>query len=116
MNSFEPLLKAVIEYHPYNIYHIVSNLITIYSIKLKRINKINKMSYEYEKYICSPEKVKEWVDQYGVAVVKGVLDKDEIKDMRDGMWSYLEHTTQRFEKPIKKDDPSSWVEYQKLYP
>ena len=74
------------------------------------------MSYEYEKYICSPEKVKEWVDQYGVAVVKGVLDKDEIKDMRDGMWSYLEHTTQRFEKPIKKDDPSSWVEYQKLYP
>jgi ectoine hydroxylase-related dioxygenase (phytanoyl-CoA dioxygenase family) len=74
------------------------------------------MSYEYEKYICPPDKVKEWVDQYGVAVVKGVLDKDEIKDMRDGMWSYLEHTTQKFEKPIKKDDPSSWVEYQKLYP
>ena len=53
------------------------------------------MNYEYEKYICSPDKVKEWVDIFGVAIVKGVLDRDEIKDMRDGMWSYLENTTQK---------------------
>ena len=74
------------------------------------------MSYEYEKYITTPDKVKECINIFGVAIVKGVLDETEIKDMKDGMWSYLERTTQNFEKPIKKDDPSSWVEYQKLYP
>ena len=72
------------------------------------------MSYEYEKYICSPEEVKEWVETFGVAVVKGVLDKNEIKDMRDGMWSYLEHTTQNFEKPIQKHDSKTWVESRSL--
>ena len=43
-------------------------------------------------------------------------DDSEINNMRDGMWSYLEHTTQNFDIPIKKDNPSTWVEYQKLYP
>ena len=36
--------------------------------------------------------------------------------MRNGMWSYLEHVTQKFERPIKRDDRTTWVEYQKLYP
>ena len=74
------------------------------------------MSYEYDKYITTPEKVKSFVELFGVAIVKGVLDDSEINNMQEGMWSYLEHTTQKFDKPIKKDDPSSWVEYQKLYP
>ena len=74
------------------------------------------MKYEYEKYVCTPEKVKEWVDQFGVGIVKGVLDKDEVHKMRNGMWSYLEHVTQKFERPIKRDDRTTWVEYQKLYP
>ena len=72
--------------------------------------------YEYEKYITTPDKVKNYIETFGVAIVPSILDVSEIKNMRDGMWSYLEHTTQNFDIPIKKDNPSTWVEYQKLYP
>lgn len=74
------------------------------------------MSYEYEKYICDPKDVKSFIDNYGVAVIPSVLNEKEIDNMRQGMWSYLSHVTHNFNKPIKKEDPSSWVEYQKLYP
>lgn len=72
--------------------------------------------YEYEKYITTPDKVKNYIETFGVAIVSSILDDSEIKNMQDGMWSYLEHTTQKFDIPIKKDNPSTWVEYQKLYP
>ena len=74
------------------------------------------MAYEYEKYITGPDKVKDTIDVFGVAIVPKILDETEVKNMQDGMWSYLEHTTQKFETPIDKNNPSSWVEYQKLYP
>lgn len=74
------------------------------------------MAYEYEKYICESKDTKKNIEEYGVAIIPSVLNKDEIDDMRKGMWSYLGHVTQNFEKPIKEEDPSSWVEYQKLYP
>ena len=74
------------------------------------------MSYEYEKYLCSPENVKDTVLKYGAAIVPSVLDSSEIENMKLGMWSYLENTTQKFERPIDRNDPKTWVEYQKLYP
>jgi hypothetical protein len=74
------------------------------------------MSYEYEKYLTTPENVKETVLKYGAAIVPSVLDESEIKDMQNGMWSYLEHTTQNFQRPIDRNDSKTWVEYLKLYP
>ena len=74
------------------------------------------MSYEGEKYNTSPEGIKATIEKYGVAVVPSVLDEEELKGMRDGMWDYLEHVTQNFDKPIGRDDSKSWVEYLKLYP
>ena len=74
------------------------------------------MSYEGEKYHTTPEGIKETIAKYGVAIVPSVLNEDEISLMRNGMWDYLEHVTQNFEKPISRNDSKTWVEYLKLYP
>ena len=74
------------------------------------------MSYEGEKYHTTPEGIKETVEKYGVAIVPSVLVEGEISLMRDGMWDYLEHVTQNFEKPISRNDSKTWIEYLKLYP
>ena len=74
------------------------------------------MSYEYEKYLTTSDGVKDMIDKYGVAIVPGVLNYDELSDMRNGMWDYLEHITQNFDIPIKRDKSNTWVEYLKLFP
>lgn len=74
------------------------------------------MSYEKDKYITTPERVKETVDKYGVAIVPNVLDKEEIENMNNGMWDYLEHVSKEFDTPINRDRISSWKEYLKLIP
>lgn len=75
------------------------------------------MSYEYDKYVTTPDKLKETIERYGVGIIPDVLNQDEILNMRDGMWDYLEHISQNFEKPISRNDSTTWVEYvRKLYP
>ena len=72
------------------------------------------MSYEGEKYHTTPEGLKGTIEKYGVAVIPGILDEGELLSMRGGMWDYLEHISQNFEKPISRDDSKTWVEYLKL--
>ena len=74
------------------------------------------MSYENEKYLTTPDKLKETIEKYGVGIIPDVLGKEEIESMRNGMWDYLEHTTQKFKRPIDRNDDKSWIEYLKLYP
>lgn len=69
-----------------------------------------------QKYITTKENLKKTLDKYGVAIIENVLDEAEIDAMRVGMWDYLEHITQKFSKPISRDDKDSWKEYSKLYP
>ena len=74
------------------------------------------MSYEGEKYHTTSEGLKGTIEKYGVAIIPGVLNEGELLSMRDGMWDYLEHISQNFEKPISREDSKTWVEYLKLYP
>ena len=74
------------------------------------------MAYEYEKYVTTPEKLKETIDTYGVGIIPDVLNKEELLGMRNGMWDYLEHVTQKFMKPISRNDEKTWVEYVKMFP
>jgi len=74
------------------------------------------MAYECEKYVTTPEKLKETIDTYGVGIIPDVLNKEELLGMRNGMWDYLEHVTQKFEKPISRNDEKTWVEYVKMFP
>jgi ectoine hydroxylase-related dioxygenase (phytanoyl-CoA dioxygenase family) len=69
-----------------------------------------------QKYITTKNNLRNTIDKYGVAIIENVLDNTEIDAMRTGMWDYLEHITQNFNKHIKRDDKDSWKEYSKLYP
>ena len=68
------------------------------------------------KYFTNIENIKNTLDEYGIAIIPNILDKTECKNMINGMWDYLEHITQKFEKGISRDDSTTWKEYKKLYP
>lgn len=74
------------------------------------------MKYEFEKYKTNPRDLKKTIDKYGVGIITNVLNEKEINNMRNGMWDYLEHITQKFELPIDRDNSKTWKEYLKLFP
>jgi len=79
-------------------------------------NNKSESNYEREKYYTTPEKLKETLEEFGVAIIPSVIQGDELEGMRTGMWDYLEGITSQFERPIDRKDNKTWVEYLKLYP
>ena len=65
------------------------------------------MSYENEKYVTTPEKLKETIETYGVGIIPNVLDTVAIESLREGMWNYLENVSQTFVKKINRNDPKT---------
>ena len=65
-------------------------------------------TYEYKKYVCNAENLKETLDKYGVAVIPSVINDEECSNTIDGMWDYFEHITQKWETPITRDNTASW--------
>ncbi len=45
--------------------------------------------YEYEKYVTSKEKMRETLEEYGVAIIPNVLDEKECNNMLTGIWDFL---------------------------
>ena len=82
----------------------------------KLTNSIDNNTYKYKTYCCSPEDVRNTLEEYGVAIVPNVLDADECRQMIDGTWNYLEHITQTWSTPISKTDTSTWKQFYKLCP
>lgn len=72
--------------------------------------------YEYEKYVTTSEKLKETLEKYGVAIIPSVITEEECQVMRNGMWKSIEHITQHFDVPIKKDESSTWKSFSLLFP
>lgn len=72
--------------------------------------------YEYEKYVCSKDTLKETIDKYGVAIIPSVIDAEECLKMRAGMWQSIEKITENFDVPIKQNDSSTWSSFPQLYP
>lgn len=68
------------------------------------------------KYITTPEKLKETIYQYGVAIIKKVINEEECINMFNGMKWFFEHITQNWETPFILEDKSTWREYYKLLP
>ena len=52
--------------------------------------------YEYEKYKCSPDSIKETLDKYGVAIIPEVLDENECSKMLHEIWNYFEFITKKW--------------------
>lgn len=72
--------------------------------------------YEYERYITTPEQLKETLEEYGVAIIPSVLDENECAEMADGMWNTLETWTQNWDMQIRRDNPVSWKQIRDLFP
>ena len=73
-------------------------------------------SYECDKYLATIDNVSDVLNKYGVAIIPDVLTGTECENMFNDFWKYLEHLTQKWDTPIKKNNVDSWKEYKKLYP
>lgn len=74
------------------------------------------MNYEFDKYACTLDTLRETIDTYGVAIIPNVLNEDECSEMERGMWDTLEHWTQLWDTPIRRDKPNSWRNIKYLFP
>jgi hypothetical protein len=74
------------------------------------------METEYEKYVCDKNTLKQTLEEYGVAIIPNVINEIECEEMRDGMWSFFEHISQRWSKPIDRNDVKIWRGIYDLYP
>lgn len=72
--------------------------------------------YEYATYACKAETLQATLDKYGVAIIPNVLNPEECERMVSGIWDYFEHITQTWEKPIGRDDKTSWRGIYDLFP
>lgn len=72
--------------------------------------------YESEKYFTTVENLKNTLDTFGVAIVPNVLNEEECDEGYNKMWEYFEHITKEWEKPLKKDDTSTYRSFWDLFP
>ncbi len=56
------------------------------------------------------------LNEKGYCIIPKLLNDDEIKNMNDGMWNYLEYITSNFKTPISRNDKKSWISFYDLYP
>lgn len=67
-------------------------------------------------YYTTPENAKATIDEFGVAIIPGLLSKEETDAMMKGTWDYLELVTSEFDVPISREIPKTWVGLMKLFP
>jgi len=60
--------------------------------------------YEYESYLTTPEQCMEMLDEYGIAIIPGILDEDECNHIENSTWSHIEKTT-----TIVRNNVDTWT-------
>ena len=73
------------------------------------------MSECYKTNYATLETCKQVLEKDGYCVIP-VLNDNEITELRENAWEALNYITQNLEKPIRKDDPSTWTSFWELYP
>jgi hypothetical protein len=75
--------------------------------------------YEYEKYCCSENasgtEIWEKLSRFGVAIVPNVLNEEECKHVTGCAWDYFEKITEKCEKPIDRNNQSTWCLFKNLF-
>lgn len=72
--------------------------------------------YESEKYNCTSETLRSTLDNFGVAVIPDVLSNSECNLYYDQVWQYFEFITGTWNKPISRNDQTTWRSFYKFYP
>jgi len=73
------------------------------------------MEYEFEKYLCDAENIKDTILKYGVAICP-ILNDEECDNMINNKWDILENLTSKFETPIDRNNKETYKEIAGLYP
>jgi len=71
--------------------------------------------YEYEKYCTDSENLRQTLDKYGVAIIPSILNDEECLQMQNNMWNFLEHITQKWDTPINRNKPETYINIYKLF-
>ncbi len=71
---------------------------------------------DYKNFDCNLENVLERIRNDGVAVIPNILNQEEIRKMRKGMWDTVEYLTSNLEKPVDRYDISTWKSWYQLLP
>lgn len=79
-------------------------------------SKTQDTIYEYKKYITTPEKFREILNKFGVAIIPRVISDEECASTISKKWDYFEHISQTWEVPISRNDKKSWKGFWKLFP
>jgi len=74
------------------------------------------MSYEFDKYICTKETLRQTIDLYGVAIIPNVVSEEECNNMVNQIWDFFEHISQTWELPINRNNTESWSGFYDLFP
>ena len=79
-------------------------------------NTSNEIVTTYKNYDCSIDGVLSQLEKDGVAVIPNILNEEEIKNMRNGIWDTIEHLSSRCEIPIDRNNEETWKTWYKLLP
>lgn len=71
---------------------------------------------EYKSYYCELENVNEYLDKYGIAVIKNILNENECNEFINKAWNNFNILTSKMKNPINKNNPESWKTFFELYP
>ena len=73
-------------------------------------------NYEGEKYYTDSEHLKQTLEQYGVAIIPELVDKNTCKKMEELIWKHFSYITQNWTNPIRQDNSNSWKGIFELFP
>ena len=59
-------------------------------------------------YYTTIDNLKETINKHGVAIIPKLLNDEECENMKNGMWDYLEHITQKWSNPIKRNNSDTY--------
>lgn len=82
----------------------------------KRMKYDYSVVYEYDKYVTTSENLRSTLDEYGVAIIPYVLDEKECSAMHSGLWDFFEHISSTWDKPLNRNDVTTYKEFYRLIP
>jgi hypothetical protein len=72
-------------------------------------------NYEFEKFLCNKNNIKEYLNNYGIAICP-ILNENECNTMINDKWNLLEYLTSDFDIPIDRNNKNTYKQILKLFP
>ncbi|CAB9513075.1 Phytanoyl-CoA dioxygenase (PhyH) [Seminavis robusta] len=64
----------------------------------------------------TPEGLRDTLERYGVAIIPGVLDDEEVDEMKQGFWQFLGQLSANCKTPITRQNKKTWSTFYSFKP